>query len=105
MPSEATQGTPLVVPDMCHPAMDDMGITATSHGSDTERMVQQEYCSVMSRDESPTPGPRVTFLQVGQPSAKGKERVVVKQSTSSAEGTSTKHGSKEPWKGWSTGSR
>ena len=76
MPSEATQGTPLVVHDMCRPAMDNVGITATSHGSGVERMVQQEYHSAMSRDESLMPGPRVTrvtFPQAGQPSAKGKE--------------------------------
>ena len=48
--SDETQGTPRVVPDMCHPAMDDAGITATSRGSGVERMVQQEYRSVMSRD-------------------------------------------------------
>ena len=36
------QGTPLVVPDTCHPAMDDAGRTATSHGSGVERMVQQD---------------------------------------------------------------
>ena len=41
--SKMTQGTPLVVPDMHHPAMDDAGVTATSHGSGIERMVQQEY--------------------------------------------------------------
>ena len=73
MPSEVTQGTPLVVPDICCPAMDDTGITATSHSSGVERTVQQEYHSVMLRDESPTPGPRVTCPQVGQPLAKGKE--------------------------------
>ena len=37
------QGTPLVVPDMRRPAMDDVGITAMSHGSGVERTVQQEY--------------------------------------------------------------
>ena len=86
VPSEAMQKTPLVVPDMCHPAMDDTGITATSHGSGIERTVQQlqEYCSAMSRDESPTPGPRVTFLQAGRPSVKGKERAADKQPISSA---------------------
>ena len=73
VPSEAMQGIPLVVPDVRHPAMDDMGITVTSHGSGIERTVQQEYCSVMSRDESLMPGPRVTCPQVGQPLAKGKE--------------------------------
>ena len=67
VPSKMMQGTPLVVPDMCLPAMDDIGVVVTSHGSSIERTVQQEYHSVMSRDESPTPGPRVTFLQ---PSAK-----------------------------------
>ena len=36
VPSKATQGTPLVVPDMHRPAMDDMGIAATSHGSGVE---------------------------------------------------------------------
>ena len=85
VPSEAMQETPLVVPDMCCPAMDDAGITATSHGSGIERMVQPEYCSVMSRDEFPTPGPRAMFLQAGQPSVKGKERAVDKQPMSSAE--------------------
>ena len=50
-----------------------VGITAMSHGSGIERTVQKEYCSVMSRDESPMPGPKVTFPQVGQPLAKGKE--------------------------------
>ena len=34
------QGTPLVVPDTCCPAIDDAEITATSHGSDMERTVQ-----------------------------------------------------------------
>ena len=74
-----------MVPDTCHPAMDDVGITATSHGSGIERMVQQEYCSAMSRDESPMPGPRATFPQVGQPLAKGKEQVADEQPTLSAE--------------------
>ena len=82
--SKVMQGTPLVVPDMCCPTMDNVGITATSHGSGVERMVQQEYCSVMSRDESPTPGPRATFPQVGQPSAKGKEQAADEQPASSA---------------------
>ena len=82
---KATQGTPSMVPDTCHPAMDDVGITAMSCGSGIERMVQQEYRSVMSRDESPMPGPRATFPQVGQPSAKGKEQVADEQPMSSAE--------------------
>ena len=71
--SDEMQGTPLVVPDSCRPAMDDVGITATSRGSGIDRMVQKEYRSAMSRDESPTPGPKATFPQAGQPSAKGKE--------------------------------
>ena len=74
VPSEVMQGTPLVVPDTCCPAMDDAGITATSWGSGIERMVQQEYCSVMLRDESPMPGTRANFPQAGQPLAKGKEK-------------------------------
>ena len=72
-PTEEMQGTPMVVPDTCCPAMDDTGITATSRGSSVERTVQKEYRSVMSRDEFPTPGPNTTFPQVGQPSVKGKE--------------------------------
>ena len=103
MPSEVMQGTPLVVPDMCWPAMDNVGVTATSCGSGIERMVQQEYCSAMLRDESPTPGPRVTFLQAGQPLAKCKEQAADKQPALSAERCFD--GLKEPWKGWSTGSR
>ena len=84
-PSEEMQGTPLVVPDMRRPpAMDDAGVTATSCGSGVERTVQKEYHSVMLRDESLTPGPKATFPQVGQPSAKGKERAD-EQPTSSAE--------------------
>ena len=83
--SEATQGTPMVVPDTRRPAMDDTGITATSRGSGVERTVQQEYHSVMLRDESPTPGPKATFPQTGQPSAKGKERAADEQPASSAE--------------------
>ena len=67
------QGTPLVVPDMRRPAMDNAGITATSRGSGIERTVQQEYCSAMSRDESPMPGPKARFLEMGRPSAEGKE--------------------------------
>ena len=39
----------------------------------------------MSRDESPTPRPKAAFPQAGQPSAKGKERAVEEQPTSSAE--------------------
>ena len=74
-----------MVPDTCHPATDDTGVTATSHGSGIERTVQQEYRSVMSRDESLMPGPKAAFLQVGQPLAKGKERAVNEQPTSSAE--------------------
>ena len=85
VPSKAMQGTPLVVPDMCHPVMDDMGITATSHGNGVERTVEQEYHSAMSRDEALTPGPRVTFPQAGQPSEKGKEQAADEQPTSSAE--------------------
>ena len=38
--SKAMQGTPLVVPEMCHSAMDDVEITATSHGSNVERTAQ-----------------------------------------------------------------
>ena len=34
--SNLMQGTPLVVPDSCRPAMDDAGITATSCGSGVE---------------------------------------------------------------------
>ena len=37
VPSKVMQGTPLVVPDTCGPAMDDMGITSTSCGSGVER--------------------------------------------------------------------
>ena len=71
--SEVTQGAPLVVPDTCCPAMDNVEITATSHGSNVERMAQQECHSVMLRDETPMPTPRATFPQVGQPLAKEKE--------------------------------
>ena len=73
MSSETTQGTPPVVPDVRHPATNDMGVTAMSHGSGVERTVQQEYHSVLSRDESLMPGPKAAFLQVGQPLAKSKE--------------------------------
>ena len=83
--SDETQGTPMVVPDTCRPAMGNAGITATSRGSGVERMVQKEYHSVMSRDESLTPGPKVTFPPAGQPSAKGKERAAEEQPMSSAE--------------------
>ena len=83
--SEMTQGTPSVIPDMCHPEMDDAGVTAMSHGSAGERTVQQEYRSAMSRDESPTPGPKAAFPQSGQPLAKGKERAAEEQPTSSAQ--------------------
>ena len=83
--SDETQGTPLVVPDLRCPAMDNAGINATSRGSGVERTVQKEYCSAMSRDESPTPGPKATFPQAGQPSAKGKERAAEEQPASSAE--------------------
>ena len=83
--NDETQGTPLVVPDMRRPAMDDTGITATSCGSGIERTVQQEYCSAMSRDESLTPGPKAAFPQAGQPSAKGKERAAGEQPASSAQ--------------------
>ena len=85
MTSDGTQGTPLVVPDSCRPAMDDVGITSTSRGSGIERMVQKEYRSAMSRDESPIPGPKATFPQAGQPSVKGKEQAAEEQPTSSAE--------------------
>ena len=71
--SEETQGTPLVVPDSRRPAMGNVGVTATSRGSGVERTVQQEYRSAISRDESPTPGPKAKFPQVGQPLAKGEE--------------------------------
>ena len=43
MSSKTTQGTPSVIPDMRHPAMDDTGVTSTSCGSGVERTVQQEY--------------------------------------------------------------
>jgi gag-polyprotein putative aspartyl protease len=82
---DETQGTPLVVPDTRRPAMDDAGITATSRGSGVERTVQQEYRSAMSRDDSPTPGPKAKFPEMGQPSAKGKERAADEQPASSAE--------------------
>ena len=65
--------------------MDNMGITATSRSSGVERMVQQEYCSAMLRDESSTPGPKARFLETGQPLAKGKERAADEQPTSSTE--------------------
>ena len=39
----------------------------------------------MLRDEAPTPGPKVTFLQAGQPLAKGKEQAADEQPMSSAE--------------------
>ena len=71
--SDEMQGTPRVVPDTRRLAMDDAGMTATSCGSGVERTVQQEYCSVMSRDESSTPGPKARLPETGQPSARGKE--------------------------------
>ena len=74
-----------MVPDTHRPAVDDVGMTATSRGSGTERMVQQEYHSAMSRDESPTPGPKARFPETWQPSAKGKERAADEQPASSAE--------------------
>ena len=83
--NDEMQGTPLVVPDMRHPAMDDAGITAMSHGSGIDRTVQQEYRSVMSRDESLMPGLKARFPETGQPSAKGKERAADEQPMSSAE--------------------
>ena len=55
------------------------------HVSGVERMVQQEYRSAMSRDESPMPGPKARFPEAGQPSAKGKERAADEQPVSSAE--------------------
>ena len=107
-PSEAMQGTPLVVPDTHCPAMDNVGITATSRGSGIERTIQQEYCSVMSRDESLMPGPRATFPQAEQPKAKGNEQVVDKQPTSSTKRRFDKtwlERAMEHWKGWSASSR
>ena len=71
-PNNDPQQTPLVFADMHHTAMDDAGITATSHGSGAERTVQHEYHATMSWDESPTPGLRAGFPQMGQPTAKGK---------------------------------
>ena len=74
-----------MVPDTCHPAMDDVGMTATSHGSGIERTVQQEYRSAMSRDELLTPGPKARLPETGQPLARGKERAADEQPASSAE--------------------
>ena len=74
-----------MVPDTRHPAVDDAGMTAMSRGSGIERMVQQEYHSAMSRDESPTSGPKARFPETGKPSAKGKERATDEQPVSSAE--------------------
>ena len=85
MTNDETQGTPRVVPDTRRPAVDDAGMTATSRGSGIERTVQQEYCSAMLRDESPTPGPKARFPEMGQPLVKGKERAADKQPASSAE--------------------
>ena len=48
-------------------------------------MVQQEYCSAISRDESPMPGPKAAFPQAGQPLVKGKGRATNEQPMSSAE--------------------
>ena len=62
-----------MAPDTRRLEMDDTGVTAMSRGSGIERTVQQEYHSVMLRDESPMPGPKAAFLKVGQPLAKGKE--------------------------------
>ena len=39
----------------------------------------------MSRDESPTPGPKAMFPEMGQPPAKGQERAANEQPASSAE--------------------
>jgi len=61
--------------------MDDAGITATSCGSGTERMVRYEYHSAMSREECPTPGPKASFPQGEQPSTKGKERATDERPT------------------------
>ena len=65
--------------------MDNVGLTATSHGSGVERTVQKEYCSAMSRDESPMPGPKAVFPHAGQPLAKGKERAADEQPALNAE--------------------
>ena len=72
-------------PDTRRPAMDDAGMTAMSCGSGVERTVQEEYRSAMSRDESPTPGPKARFPETGQPSAKGKEQAADEQPALSAE--------------------
>ena len=61
-----------------------MGITATSRGSGIERTVQQEYHSAMSRDESPTPGPKARLPETGQPSVRGKEQAADEQPALSA---------------------
>ena len=83
--SEEMQGTPLVIPDSHRPVMDDVGITATSRGSGIERTVQQECRPAMLRDESPTPGVKATFPEMGQHLAKGKEQAADEQPVSSAE--------------------
>ena len=72
-PDDEPQQTPLVFTDMCHTAMDNAGITATSHGSGAERMLWHEYHATTLWDESLTPGPRESFPQMGQSLAKGKE--------------------------------
>ena len=66
---------------MCHTEMDDTGITATSHGSGVEKMVQHEYHSAMSWEESTTPGPRASFMPREQPLMKGREWATDEQPT------------------------
>ena len=73
-PDDELQRMPQVFTDMHCTAMDDAGITAMSRGSGAERVLWHEYHAMTLWDESPTPGPRVSFPQMGQPMAKGKER-------------------------------
>ena len=72
-PIDEPQRTPLVFSDMHRTAMDNAGITTTLRGSGAERTLRHEYHTVTLWDESPTPGPRVSLPQMGQPTAKGKE--------------------------------
>ena len=93
MTNDETQGTPLVVPDSHCPVMDNVGITATSHGSGIERTVQQEYHSAMLRNESPTPGPKATSWRWGSLRRREKSEPQMSSPCRVPRDASTKHGS------------
>ena len=65
--------------------MNNAGITTTLRGSGAERTLRHEYHTVTLWDESPTPGPRASFPQMGQPTAKGKEWAAGKRPAQSPE--------------------